>query len=70
MGEAEEGGGEAGVEGEDSFGAVHLAGGVEGGSVVPRGAEAVADGAGALRHEACLYDPYGVCDDGGAGTCC
>lgn len=60
MSEAEQGRGQAGVEGDDALGAVHLARGVEGGSVVPRGACAVGGGAGDLGHEAGFDDPDGV----------
>lgn len=44
VGQAEEGGGEARVKGEDALGRVHLARGVQGGSVVPGGAEGRAGG--------------------------
>lgn len=84
VGEAKEGGGEARVEGEDALGRVHLARGVEGGSVVPRGAEGRAGGGGGavlgvvgelvavvvggLRHQPRLDDPYWIGGDGAASA--
>ena len=60
VGEAEESGCEARVEGGESFSAIHLACGVEGVLVVPGRSMAVGGGAGDLGLEASLDHPDGI----------